>query len=277
MSVVTPEFFRTTGIRFDRGRPFANATAREVVVNDAFARRSWPGREAIGQCLRFRARTEACHTVTGVVETVRRDAVIEKEPAPQYYLPLGDPAISTWVGSTIIVRTRAGEGATAAATTALRAALKQALPEAHPEVTPMTENLEPEYRPWLLGARLFTAFGLLALVVAMVGMYGTVSYGVSQRAREFGVRTALGARARDLVRLVLGESLRTAVIGVVLGVALALASGRLVSALIFGVSPRDPVVLGAVAGVLLLVALLAALLPAWRGSRVDPVTVLRAE
>ena len=277
LTVVTPSFFGATGMRILEGRTFAERAGGEVIVNRAMADRLWPGQRALGQCLRFGKVSAPCHLVVGVVETARRGYVIEQEPAAQYYLALGDSVARTWDGGTVIVRSRAGDGAGEAAATALRSALKEAFPEALPTVTPLTDNLEPEYRPWKLGARLFTGMGLLALVVAVVGMYGTVSYGVSQRTHEFGVRSALGARAKDLVRLVLGEALRTAVLGVVLGVALAIATGRLVASLVYGVSPRDPVVLATVSVALLAVAGLAALLPAMRGARVDPATVLRSE
>lgn len=276
MTAVSPSYFRATGMRLLEGRTLGERGAREVVVNRAMADKLWPGERAIGRCLRFKTVEEACHTVVGVAETARRTSVIEAEPAVQYYLGLGDPVLK-WEPGTIIVRTGEGEHTGEAAAAALRTALKTAFPSALPKVTAMTENLEPEYRPWQLGARLFTGMGLLALVVAMVGMYGTVSYGVSQRTHELGVRSALGARAADLVGLVLGQAMRTAVLGVALGVALAIAAGRLVSALVYGVSPRDPVVLVTVSLALLAVATLAALLPALRGSRVDPATVLRSE
>lgn len=278
-TAATPSFFRAAGLAMVEGRVFGAPSAAEVVVNRAMADRFWPGARALGRCVRIRTRADGCHTVVGVVETARRDNVIEPEPAPQLYVPLGDPAVATWTASTVVVRTRAGERGAQAATAALRAALRQAMPPGSAgmvTVTPMTENLEPQYRPWRIGAQLFTALGLLALAVAMVGMYGTVSYGVSHRTREFGVRSALGARAGDLVALVLREAAGTATVGILLGVLLSLGAARLVASLVYGVSPRDPVVLGGVAAVLLLVATLAALLPAWRASRADPAAALRA-
>ena len=142
---------------------------------------------------------------------------------------------------------------------------------------PVSENLEPEYRPWRLGATLFTGLGLLAMLVAMLGVYSTMSYAVTQRTHEFGVRVALGARVGDVVRQVIGEGLRTVATGVALGIVLALAMGRLVSALLYGVAPRDPTVLALVSVVLLGVAGLAALVPAWRAARADPVTALRSD
>ncbi len=276
---VTPFFFRATGIRLLRGPGFSGTDADgapdELVVNDAAARLLWPGREALGQCVRFRTRDSACFTVTGVVEDVRLDRVIEAKPAAQFYVPLGSPLMAKWKGSTVIVRAAAGSGA--AATAALTSALRRAFPSAEPVVTPMTQNLEPEYRPWRLGATLFTAFGLLALAVAIIGIYSTVSYSVSQRSHEFGVRVALGASLGAVIRQVVGEGLRTVALGVAAGVALSLATGRLVAALLYGVGPGNAGVLVAVSVALLAVSALAALLPAWRAAKADPVTALRSD
>ncbi|MDQ3697393.1 MAG: ADOP family duplicated permease [Gemmatimonadota bacterium] len=279
MSAVSPSFFQAAGIRLLRGQGFAGSDAdgapAEVVVNDAMAKLLWPGRNAIGQCMRFTKRENPCYTVVGVVESVRRARVIEEEPAPQFYLPLGNMPTTGWIGSTIIVRARSG--ATVAAMAELRGVLGQGFPTAEATVTPMTEHLEPEYRPWRLGATLFTAFGLLALLVAIVGIYSTVSYGVSQRTHEFGVRVALGARVGDVLRQVIGEGMRTVAVGVGLGIALALAGGRLIASLLYGIEPSDPAVMVVAAATLLAVAALAALVPAWRAARVDPVTALRAD
>jgi len=141
----------------------------------------------------------------------------------------------------------------------------------------MSDMLEPQYRPWRLGATLFTAFGVLALVVASVGIYSSVSYGVSQRTHEFGVRVALGARARDVIAQVIGQGLRTVALGILLGVALTIATGRLVASLLYGISPTDPIAMLSVAIVLLSVSIVAALSPAWRAARVDPMTALRTD
>lgn len=279
MSAVTPTFFQAAGLRMLRGRTFGGGDAAtapaEVVVNDAMAALVWPGREAIGQCLQFLKRENPCYTVVGVVETVRRDHVVETEPGPQFYLPLGNTPLREVNGTTIIVRTR--PNASAAAAAELRLALRRAFPAAEPRVTPMTQNLEPEYRPWRLGATLFSALGLLALVVALFGIYSTVSYGVTQRTHEFGVRIALGAGIGDVLRQVVGEGVRTVMLGVALGVMLALAAGKLVAALLYGIAPQNPAVLGLAAVTLLVVAALAAIVPAWRAARVDPILALRAD
>ncbi|MBK8006689.1 MAG: ABC transporter permease [Gemmatimonadetes bacterium] len=275
---VTPEFFQATGIRLLAGRTFTPSTSGapldEVVVNDATARLLWPGKDPLGQCLQFRARTNPCVPVVGVVETVRRERVLETESKGQFYLPVG----SKWAysaGETIVVR--AAVNGTATASAQLLEELRRAFPAGLARVTPMTKNLEREYRPYRLGATLFTAFGLLALVVAVMGIYSTITYDVRQRTHEFGVRVALGAGMGTLVRQVVGEGLRTVSLGVLAGVAAAVAGGKLIAALLYGTAPGNPVVLAAVALVLLLVAALAAALPAWRAARTDPVVALKQD
>jgi putative ABC transport system permease protein len=279
MSAVSPSFFRTAGVELLQGRGFSggdtDAAPAEVVVNEAMARIAWSRREAIGQCLRFDKPDNPCYTVVGIVENVRQSSVIEVKAAPQYYLPLGNMPMTGWSGTTLIVRARAD--AVVAATAELQSELRRAFPIAEVSVAPMTQNLEPEYRPWRLGATLFTAFGLLALVVAIIGIYSTVAYSVSQRVHEFGVRMALGARTGDVLRQVVGEGFRTVAIGVVIGIALALAAGRLIASLLYGVSPSDPGTMIFVSATLLFVAAVAAVFPARRATRVDPVTALRVE
>jgi putative ABC transport system permease protein len=135
--------------------------------------------------------------------------------------------------------------------------------------------LSLETRPWELGATMFGLFGILALVIAGVGLYSTVAYEMSQRTHEFGVRQALGARAGDVWSLVVGRAIRYAVPGLAVGLGLALLATRWVGPLLFDVSPRDPVVYGSVAITLLGAAIVAAFGPARRARRVDPVVALR--
>jgi predicted permease len=279
MAPVTPSYFEAVGLRFLQGRSMAGGDVdggpAEVVVNEAMARLVWPGRDPLGRCMRFDKRENPCYTVVGVVENARWGYVIEPEPKPQYYLPLGNLPGQESTGGTLLVR--AGPGMARQITADVRAALTNVFPEGDVQVRRMLENLEPEYRPWRLGATLFTAFGGLALLVAVIGIYSTVSYGVSQRTHEFGVRVALGARRADVLRLVVGEGLRTVAIGAALGIALALAAGRLISAMLYGVRPGEPLALLLVSGLLLSVAALAATVPAWRAGRIDPMVALRTE
>ena len=141
----------------------------------------------------------------------------------------------------------------------------------------MEDALAPQYRPFRLGAALFGVFGLLALLVATVGVYSSVSYSVSQRTHEFGVRIALGAAIADVLGPVVRRALAPVVGGVAIGVGIALASGKLIASLLYGIEPWNVGVMLVVAFVLLAAATLAALLPAGRAARVDPVIALRAE
>jgi len=269
-NAVSPNFFDVAGLRVLRGTTL-DARERTVVVNDAMARQVWPGKDVVGECLYLGKRASECYRVTGVVENGRRASVMETD-VPLFYVPLG---VGETVGSVLVVRAR--PGAAVAVATAIRDGLRRALPNAPPTAMPMAEMLDGQYRPWRLGAQLFTAVGLLALVVALVGIYSTVSYGVSQRTQEFGVRVALGARTADVLRQVLGEGLRVVVVGIGVGVGLTLLGGRLVAALLYGVKPNDAETLAVVAAALLATAAAAALIPAWRASRVDPASALRAE
>lgn len=272
---VTADYFAATGTRLLRGRVFGRGAeaSQEVVVNEAMARMLWPGQDALGQCLRFR-KDGPCHVVTGIVETVAQDKVIE-EPQPQFYLALDTPATASAGGTALIVRVRESDDATARRE--IERMLQAEFPSGYPSITPMREYLEPEYRPWKLGAALFTGAGILALLVSLVGIYSSVAYAVSQRTREFGVRMALGARVADILRLVVEEGLRVVLLGIALGVGLALVASRLIATMLFGVESTDLSVLLFVSCTMIVVAGLAALAPAWKAARVDPVGALKSE
>jgi predicted permease len=275
---VSREYFAAAGIRLLVGRDFPSGgeAAQTIVVNEQMARIAWPGREAIGQCVWFGARDTPCFRVIGIVENAREQRVIE-EPQPMYYLPVDHlpPVAKGWSASYIAIN--ADPARIASVTASVRSLLRAEFPGGIPSIVRLSDYLEPQYRPWRLGATLFTVFGVLALVVAVVGIYSTTAYGVQQRLHEFGVRIALGAQVVDVVRHVIGEGLRVVVVGVASGIALALAAGRFVATLLYGVRPGDPAVELLVAIILVAVGVLAALLPAWRAARVDPASTLRAE
>ena len=273
-AVVSPEYFETTGQRMIRGVGFGSGTTAQVVVNRAMAEGLWPGETAIGRCIRLQTSDAPCVTISGVVETARRDKLIE-DPKPQFYLPFGTPGFAGFPPQTVIVR--ADEAAQSLVANEIQRELRRALPMARITMTRMSDALEPQYRPWRIGATLFTLFGLLAIIVAAVGIYSTVNYIVSQRTHEFGVRIALGAQMTDIARQVIADGLRPVSVGVAAGIALALAGGRLIASLLYGVSPSDFRVLVGVAAGLLAVAIAAALVPARRAAHVDPIAALRSE
>jgi ABC-type antimicrobial peptide transport system permease subunit len=148
---------------------------------------------------------------------------------------------------------------------------------AYVTVTPFTEIVSPEMRSWQLGATMFVAFGVLALVLAAVGLYSVIAYNVTQRTHEMGVRIALGARAGNVLRLVIGEAVRMGATGIAIGLVLALWATRWVKPLLYDVSPTEPALYVAVAAVLLSVTVLASWVPARRATRVDPNVALRSE
>jgi predicted permease len=278
MTGVSSDFFAAAGLHLLRGSnfpPHGTATPPQVIVNQTMAKGQWPWRDALGQCMRFVKRDAVCYRVVGVVQDSRMGSVLE-DPMPQYYLSVDNvPNGESLHGNYVIVRAdpqRIGE-----ITAATRSLIRQEFPGGIPQVTWLSDHIEPQYRPWELGATLFSAFGVLALIVAVIGIYSTVSYGVNQRVHEFGVRIALGAQIGDVLRLVIGEGMRTLAIGIAVGVGLALLAGRFVASLLYGVTPGDPVVIVSVVVTLLIVGVVAALIPATRAARVDPVSALRAD
>lgn len=273
-SVVSPEFFETTGLRMLRGTGLGSGTSQRVVINGTMADGLWPGEAALGRCIRFQKPDAPCFIVSGVVENAHRDNVIE-QPMPQFYLPPGTPQFRDFEPHTLIVR--ADPAAHTLLMTEISRELRRDLPAARSTVESMSAALEPQYRPWKTGAALFTLFGLLAIIVAAVGIYSTVNYVVSQRTHEFGVRIALGAQMTDIVRHVISDGVRPVIVGVAVGIALSLAGGRLIGSLLYGVSPSDYRVLVGVAAGLVAVAIAAALVPARRAAHVDPIKALRAE
>ena len=277
-AAVDAGYFAASGLDLLRGRLFTSASTgakvNEVVINDVTAATLFPGVDPLGRCVRFTKVENPCHVVVGVVESSNAMDLIERKKG-HFYVPFGSHAGAGWDGTALVVRVR--PDAVNAVKAEAQRGLTQAFPLGYPNVLPLRETLEPEYRPWKLGATLFTAFAMLALVVALVGIYSTVAYSVRQRMHEFGVRVALGASLRDVLSQVLGEGMRVVGAGVAVGIVLALAAGKLVRSLLFGVETTDLSAMLLAGCTLLVVAALAALAPAWRAARVDPVTALRSD
>ena len=213
-----------------------------------------------------------CNTVVGVAEDIRFNSLNKGDPELMYYIATDQfPAFLAGV----FVRT-AGDAAVAAES--VRRALQREMPGAATvNATPLSQYLEPETRSWQLGATMFTLFGLLALTVAAVGLYSVIAYNVAQRSHEMGVRVALGAQMHHVVGLVVLDGVRVITVAVVIGGAIAMVAARWVKPLLFETSARDPQVFGAVALLLVLVAICASVIPALRAARVDPNVALRAD
>jgi putative ABC transport system permease protein len=275
LNAVSPEHFATVGTRILRGR---GITAQDVehapqaaVVSQNMARVLWPGKDAIGQCMKVTADTVPCTYVVGIAENIREQG-LAADSGYFYYLSAAQFRPQT---GGLFVRVR---GDADRFKEAVRRRLQREMPgAAYVVVTPFSEVLGSQKRSWRLGATMFVAFGMLAMVLAAIGLYSVLAYNVAQRTHELGVRRALGAQVADVVRMVVGDGLRVAAIGVAIGVGVAVWAGRFVEPLLFEVKARDPVVFGVVAAVLVGVAAAASWVPAVRAGRVDPNVALRAE
>lgn len=272
-------YFETVGTRMLRGRGFtANegfGTEPVVIVNRTMAETIWPGADAIGRCLVLAGvNGNACARVVGIAQDVHH-MMLKEEPYSQVYVPWGQDRRGI-EGSVLLVRTRDDDARTVVP--ALNNILRSALPGLQSvEIKTFEEMLDPQLRPWRVGATLLGLFGVIVVAVAAIGLFSVVSYLVTQRTHELGVRIALGAQRRDVLSLIMGSGLRTAIAGEVVGSAVTVAISPLVQPLLFDNRAWDPVMLTAIAAGLLVVAAAASVWPAWRATRVDPLLALRAD
>jgi len=284
IDAVTPEYFRTMGTAIRQGRSFTDADTwgaeHVAIVNETFAKMVWPGESALGKCLLIggdeeKKQTPACTLVVGVAEDSRRSDVRE-ETNLQYYVPLAQSdSLFSDGPSSLLVRT---VGASRDYEANVRRAVQATDPSLpFPSVSPMPQLFANRLRPWRLGSSLFSLFGGLGLLLSAIGLYGVLSYMVSQRTSELGIRVALGAARRDLLTMIVSQGLKVTAIGLAIGVVGSLVAGKALNSLLYGVSSHDPVVLTLVTVVLVLVATLASYFPALRATRVDPMAALRHE
>jgi predicted permease len=273
---VTPEYFRTMGIPVRRGRAF-DARDREgqpgvAIVGATLARRAWPGQDPVGKRLKLplpgTEYDDQWLTVVGVVGDARYRELTATRL--DLYMPYRQ---SDHRPRHVVLRTR---GETAGLPAAILRVLREEDPEQPPpRIVAMSDAVSAALGIPRFAARVLSAFGLVALLLAALGLYGLVACSVSRRTREIGVRVALGARPADVARLVLGDGIRPALAGVVLGLAGALLASRLLAKLLFGVAPTDLVTLAGASALLVVVAGLAAAVAARRALAVDPATTLR--
>jgi predicted permease len=268
-------YFSTLGQKIVAGRPIlpadVAAESRVAVLNESMASAVWPNDRAVDRCIMLN-QDSLCTTVVGVAEDARQG--FRSDPRFEIYVPAGP----RWPASANVMLVRARDGGPRRLVEPIRRAMQATatnLPYAN--VQTLDDVFAPTIRPWKTGAMLFSLFGGLAIVIAAMGLYSAISYNVAQRRHEFGVRLALGARIADVVRLVMDQGLRAAVFGVVMGSAAALLLGRFIAPLLFQTSPRTPSAFGVATVVVVVVAALASFVPAWRASRVDPVTALRGD
>ena len=272
---VSPSYFRTMGIPVLAGRLFEDGdrdgAPKVAIVSQSLARAYWGAENPLGKHVSFPITPPAWCEIVGVVGDTRH-AGLSAEPSEELYLPLHQNASPT---AFLVVRT---EGAPALITAEVRRAVAEVdRNEPLSEFLTMQEHISNSMAPSRFRTVLLSIFAALALTLAVVGLYGVMSYTVSQRTHEIGVRMAIGARREDVVKLVVGQGLKLTLLGVGIGIIGALVLTRLLSSLLYGVGPVDPLAFGAAALVLTAAALLATYLPARRATKVDPLVALRYE
>jgi putative ABC transport system permease protein len=278
LETVTPGYFETMGIRLLEGRTFTDDdridAAPVAVVGETFARRTWPGASAVGKRLRGhgfdeKRRVPPWWTVVGVVADVRyRDL---RSPSLDVYVPYDQGEFS--IGD-IVVRTR---GSAQAAIAAIHARVRAVDPDGAIRIALMPDEIAREQSPWRANLLFFGFFAALTAFIAIVGLYGLLASVVAEQSHEFGVRLALGATARQVAGHVLASAGRTALVGIGIGLVAAAGAGRIMQAMLFGVSPLDGVALTIAPVAILIVAIAASMIPARRAARIDPIVSLRAE
>lgn len=280
LSAVTADYFSAIGTRIVEGRDFAAADDRDdgdrvAIISATLAHGLWPNSTALGQCVRLGVKDSLpCRRIIGVAENTHTSAIVEDgAPTPDVFVPLsqGHQRIDARV---IVVRTIHP----AASIPMLRNAVREAAPSLpFPEIWPMMSRLDPELRPWRLGAIMFGAFGGLSLVLAMLGLFSVVAYSIAQRRQEMGIRVALGARPSQIIGLISREGVRLVAIGAAMGLAASMGLAPLIQPLLFGASARSIATYLTVAAGMLAVALLACVIPALGAARTNPMVAIRAD
>ncbi|MFL6333883.1 MAG: ABC transporter permease [Pyrinomonadaceae bacterium] len=278
--MASDDYFQTMGIPLVRGRYFdARDTADApgvAIVSEALARKYWPDEDPVGQRIAIDrlpdGQTPRWREVVGVVGHVRNES-LEGESRGQYYLPYTQRPTSSDLF--LVVRADGDPSPLAPLVRARIASVDKDLPVY--KVTTMEKLVSDSLAQRRFSLTLFGVFAALALALAVVGLYGVMSYGVAQRTHEIGLRMALGAQGRDVLRMVVGQGMALVAVGLGLGLAGAFALTRLMTSLLFGVSAADPVTYAGIAVLLSAVALLASYLPARRATKVDPMVALRYE
>jgi predicted permease len=270
---VGAHYFSTIGTPMRQGRDFTANDRRGrqpvTIVNEAFAKRTWPNETALGKCIDIGG---TCYTVIGVAANAKYRDLKESQRAV-FFLPIAQRPPGQF--RMLLIRTAGDPSTVVPSVRRVLQSMDDKL--SYAQVETLVDRLRPDLQPRRLGASMFSAFGLLALVLAAIGLYGVVSYSVAQRTREVGIRMALGAQRGDVLSLVVRQGAVLTIIGLVLGLAAALGTTHLVTHLLFGVSATDPVTFVGVCVVLAAVAALASYLPARRATRVDPIIALRSE
>jgi ABC-type antimicrobial peptide transport system permease subunit len=239
------------------------------MIADAY----WPGENPIGRCVII-TEDKACSTIVGVVENAMLFNLVDDDRA-MLYIPWSHPSFRGALASAMIVRARASNDQLVPILRPAIQSLSPTMPFVN--VEPYSQIVAPQLRSWRLGATMFSVFGIIATVIAAVGLYSVMAYWASQRTHEIGVRMALGAQRWDVVELLATHAARTVGVGIIAGVLIALAASRWVVDLLYDTSPREPLAYLVAALTLAIAAAVAIIVPARRVTRVDPATALRSD
>src|SRR5581483_1116760 len=278
--VVSPDYFKTMGVPLIRGREFNDRDAKGspgvVLINETMAHRYWPSKDPIGDRIFFQGQTGDYLSIVGIVGDIRHVG-LDTTPDAEAYVPytnnlLLDVPISSM---TIVLRTTSDTAATTSAVRSEVASLDRSLPVYN--INTMDSLISESMSPWRFNATILGIFAVVALVLAIVGIYGVMAYSVTQRTHEIGIRMALGAQQRDVLKLVVGQGFILSMIGIAVGLAFAFGLTRVMTSLLYGISATDPWTFAAISSLLMLIALLASYIPARRASKVDPMIALRYE
>jgi putative ABC transport system permease protein len=269
---VSPEYFQTLGIHLRRGREFTEEDVRigqsPAVITQAMANRFWSDSDPIGK--RFRDGDGNSHEIIGVVSDISSTHV-GKVDGPLFYTPA---SVAQLAGHSFVLRTN---GNVNAGVKAIREAARSIDKDAFVTVEPLEENVRRALEPARTGAWFSSTISLLALIIAATGIYGMLSYNVIERTSEVGIRMALGAQRRSVLLLIVGDGMKLAAVGTLIGLAVAITLTRVLGAVVFGVATTDAIAFAVVAIGALGVALLACYVPARRATKVDPLVALRRE
>ncbi|HEX8128499.1 MAG TPA: ABC transporter permease [Pyrinomonadaceae bacterium] len=278
LRVVSPGYFRAMGVTIVRGRAFDERDTKDsplgVIINETMARAIWPGEDPIGKRVSGRPIRPDWVPIIGVAADVKNMGLTQP-PAPEFYFNYAQGGEDILRNMTLAVRSRLDP---ASLGTAVRREV-QAVDPAQPlfNVQTMQAVLDDTVSGRRLNMTLLGVLAALSLVLAVVGIYGVMSYNVTQHTREIGIRMALGAKPSDILKLVVGRGATLALVGVFIGLLVSLVLTRLMSGLLFGVSATDPATFGGIAALLFAVALIACYLPALRAIKIDPLIALRYE
>ncbi len=281
-STVGPKYLEAMGIELLRGRDFSRVEEKETssdigpdyaIINETMAERFWPGEDALGRHFRFYGDDHTVEVI-GIAATTKYLQLAE-QPQPFAYLPIQQSFRDMRFAVNLFVRTAGGPTSVAGDVRSVIRELDPNIPIT--SVLPMTEVVHRSMLLARIGAVLVAAFGGLALFLAAIGVYGVISFSVSQRTHEIGLRMALGARSADAMKLVVKQGLALTLIGIVIGVAVSIGITRVMATFLVGIDALDPTVFGGVALTLAAVSVLACYIPALRATKVDPVTALKFE